>query len=145
MQPPKLGSPVVPIIVHGSQGAAHPLVYKPAATHDHLLLVMSPDCPYCEKNWPMWDTLTKRLPHGMDVTYYDVTGKFDKRLAEAHHIKQDQMVTAPIDSTMRAHFVGTPTTILVGDSGKVKGVWQGVLNKEDVGKILAMSDADSAR
>jgi thiol-disulfide isomerase/thioredoxin len=143
-QLPKLGSPITPIAVHGARGPEHALVFKSEARHDHLLLVMSPDCPYCKKNWPMWDALIKEVPSDVDVTYFDVTGKFDKSLSKAHNIKEDQLITAPVDSAMRAHIVGTPTTILIAGNGQVKHVWEGVLDQKQLEEIVDMSRLDRA-
>lgn len=139
MQLPTLNAPMASITVQGVQGAKHSLVFTPNADHDHLLLVMSPDCPYCKKNWPMWDTLIKDVGPKVDVTYFDVTGKFDKRVSAAHHIRNDQLITAPIDSAIKARIIGTPTTILIARNGDVKHVWQGVLDADQVGEIVAMS------
>lgn len=91
----------------------------------------------------MWDALIKRVPSDVDVTYFDVTGKFDKQVSRDHNIKNEQLITAPVDSMIRAHFVGTPTTILIARNGKVRHVWQGVLDEEQLGDIVAMSRADT--
>lgn len=139
MQLPALGAPIVPIPVRGTQGAEHPLVYSPDARHAHLLLVMSPDCPYCQKNWPMWEKLVSGLATEVDVTYFDVTGKFDKQVSKAHDIRDDQLITSSLDSALKARITGTPTTVLIADSGAVKHVWQGVLDQKEVDDILAMS------
>jgi hypothetical protein len=142
-QLPKLGAPIKPIAVHGVNRAERTLVFDPGSQHDHLLLVMSPDCPYCKKNWPMWDYLIKNEPADIDVTYFDVTGKFDKQLSKDHNIKNEQLITAPLDSAIQAHIVGTPTTVLIGRAGKVRHVWQGVLNKGQLEEIVAMSRTDT--
>jgi hypothetical protein len=139
IQLPTLNAPMTPITVRGVQGAKRPLVFNPDTGHDHLLLVMSPDCPYCKKNWPMWDTLIKDVGSNVDVTYFDVTGKFDKHVSAAHHIRDDQLITASIDSAIKARIIGTPTTILVASDGKVKHVWPGVLDAGEVGEIVALS------
>ena len=104
---------------------------------------MSPDCPYCRKNWPMWDTLLKNVPSNIDVTYFDVTGKFDKRVSRDHGIKEEQIVTAPLDSALRAHIIGTPTTILIARDGNVRHVWEGVLDEGQVKEIVAVSKTDA--
>ncbi|WP_426270602.1 hypothetical protein ACN9MB_01990 [Dyella kyungheensis] len=142
IQLPTLDAPISPIAVHSAQGAAHPLVFGPDATHDRLLLVLSPDCPYCKKNWPMWDALIEDLGPGVDTTYFDVTGKFDQKVSSEHHIPSEQLVTASLDSTIMARIIGTPTTILIGRNGKVRHVWQGVLDGDALAQIVAMSKAD---
>lgn len=142
IQLPTLNAPITPITVHSSEGTKYPLVFSPNAPHDHLLLVMSPDCPYCKKNWPMWETLIKDLGPDVDTTYFDVTGKFDKKVSSEHHISDEQLITASLDSAIMARIIGTPTTILIARNGKVKHVWQGVLNADQLGEIVAMSKAD---
>jgi thiol-disulfide isomerase/thioredoxin len=140
-QLPALGAPITPITVHGVAEAAdsgRTLNFAPA-DHAHLLLVMSPDCPYCKQNWPMWDALVKKRPGNVDVTYFDVTGKFDKNLSAEHGIKNEQLITASLDSAIQARIVGTPTTVLIASDGTVKHVWQGPLDQKKVDDIIAMS------
>lgn len=91
----------------------------------------------------MWDALVQRVGSDVDVTYFDVTGKFDKTLSVKHNISDDQLITAPPDSALQAHFVGTPTTVLIGRDGRVRHVWAGVLDESKLGQIVAMTQADS--
>lgn len=142
IQLPTLNAPITPITVHSEQGAKYPLVFSPNAAHDHLLLVMSPDCPYCKKNWPMWEALIKNVGPDVDATYFDVTGKFDKKVSSEYHIRTERLITAPLDSAIMARIIGTPTTILIARNGKVRHVWQGVLDTDELGEIAAMSKAD---
>jgi len=139
MRLPMLDAPLTPITVRGAQGGERPLAFGSDARHAHLLLVMSPDCPYCEKNWPRWDALVKRLAPEVDVTYFDVTGKFDRKVSADHNIRDDQLISAPLDSAIRARIMGTPTTLLIGSDGTVKRIWQGVLSETEVGDVLAMA------
>ncbi|GAB2800731.1 hypothetical protein GCM10027021_25260 [Dyella kyungheensis] len=90
----------------------------------------------------MWDALIKDLGPGVDTTYFDVTGKFDQKVSSEHHIPSEQLVTASLDSAIMARIIGTPTTILIGRNGKVRHVWQGVLDGDALAQIVAMSKAD---
>lgn len=143
IQLPTLNAPIAPIVVHTAQGENHPLIFSPNASHDRLLLVLSPDCPYCKKNWPMWETLIKNVGVGVDTTYFDVTGKFDKKVSSEYHIPSDRLITSSLDSAIMARIIGTPTTILIARDGTVKHVWQGVLDSDAVAQIVAMSKADA--
>lgn len=143
IQLPTLNAPMTPIAVHDAQGAKRPLVFDPGSQHDHLLLVLSPDCPYCKKNWPMWEALINGVGAGVDATYFDVTGKFDKKVSSEYHIPSDRLITSSIDSAITARIIGTPTTILIARNGSVRHVWQGVLDTEQVGEIVSMSKADA--
>lgn len=136
---PETGVSLAPITVRDTRGAERPLVFDKDAPHPRLLLVVSPDCPYCDRNWPMWDALIQALPSGVTVTYFDVTGKFDGRMSAAHGIRDEQLITAPLESAIQARIVGTPTTVLIARDGTVGKVWQGVLGRGDVDDILAMS------
>jgi hypothetical protein len=138
---PALGAPIAPIAIRSASGLSdsdRTLSFAPG-DHAHLLLVMSPDCSYCKQNWPMWDALVKNRPRNVDVTYFDVTGKFDGKLSAEHGIRNDQLVTASLDSAIRARIVGTPTTVLIARDGTVKRVWQGPLDQKKVDDIIAMS------
>lgn len=140
-QLPALGAPITPISVRGAGEGAYSgrtLSYSPA-DHAHLLFVMSPECPYCKKNWPMWDALVKKRPANVDVTYFDVTGKFDKNVSAEHGIKDEQLITASLDSAIQARIVGTPTTVLIASDGTVKHVWMGPLDEKKIEDILAMT------
>jgi thiol-disulfide isomerase/thioredoxin len=140
-QLPTIGSPMTPIAVRRASDLAESgrrLVYAPT-NHAHLLLVMSPDCPYCKQNWPMWDALVRKRPSNVDVTYFDVTGKFDGTVSTQHGIENDQLITAPLDAAIEARIVGTPTTVLIASDGTVKRVWQGPLDEKKVDDIISMA------
>jgi thiol-disulfide isomerase/thioredoxin len=135
MQIPAMHKPLPPIEVWGKAGPRHALSF--AGDKQHLLLVMSPDCPFCKENWPMWQALLGKLPSNVDVTYFDVTGKFDPQFSSTHGIAEDQLITADVDSALKARITGTPTTVLLANNGAVKYVWAGVLDDQKIADILA--------
>jgi len=106
-----------------------------------LLLVFSPACQYCQRNWPNWSRLVQEYSPSLNVVYADlsasVTSEYFKNFGVAvpSHLVKFNSLAAQEHSL----FV-TPTTLVVGPKGLVKYVHVGVLDDnmvEQIGQFLS--------
>lgn len=99
-----------------------------------LFLVLSPACQYCSENWPFWRELLAGQASG--VVLADTSGGVTQDYFRQHGIEAPQGVIR-LDSHMKEvydlHL--TPTTIVIGDGGRIEGVWLGLLTKGRVASI----------
>lgn len=102
-----------------------------------LVLVYSPTCSFCTKNWPMWQDLLSGLNRGaVRPVAVDVTNSSTPAFLIEHRLN-DLPVMTQVDPTarIRYRFQLTPQTILVDDTGKVEKVWSGVLDNAAVQEL----------
>jgi hypothetical protein len=108
-----------------------------------LLLVFSPACQACERNWPLWQTLS--AASGVRTVFVTTRPSLDPQFLERQGLT-GQKVLVNIDpvsaATYRLYF--TPQTILIGPGGKVENSWAGVLEgdaPEQVQRALAQTQS----
>lgn len=122
-------------------GNARELKYQSGKRH--LIFFLSPKCRYCGPQAPLW----RDVLNSIDVTRFDVVGfvgvKEDKQAVSAHIDEFGYSKTKtplPIlffndDSLSSYKLVGTPTTLLIDDTGKVEHAWIGLWDDEIVAQV----------
>jgi len=95
-----------------------------------LLLVLSPQCKYTKLNFRHWRDVLP-LVSVDQVVYVDLTGTADSSYLASVAIPANAKVIRldPEERTLYNLSV-TPTTVLLGAHGVVRGVWPGLLNGE---------------
>lgn len=108
-----------------------------------LVLVYSPTCPFCDKNWPNWQAMIASLDRSAVRTVaVDVTSTSTEAFLQQH-----QLAGLPVfqkvdpQAAVNYRFQLTPQTILVDSTGKVEKVWTGVLNDSNLTEIKQLSGA----
>jgi len=106
-----------------------------------LVLVYSPTCPFCDRNWPEWQAMLTSLDRSAVRTVaVDVSSSSSEVF-----IKQHKLAGLPVfqkvdpQATVNYRFQLTPQTILVDSTGKVEKVWSGVLNDSNLTEIQQLS------
>jgi len=126
------GARVPPLIGFGHKGREL-IIDSTAEERPVLLLVFSPTCRVCDKNWPSWYPLValQREQEGKIVSV-DLSGAVRDEYLEAHRIDQFSVVDSVTDeSNMAYRFRFTPQTLILRH-GKVAAGWMGLLTDEDV-------------
>lgn len=102
-----------------------------------LVLVFSPTCGFCDKNWPNWQQVISSLdPSAVRPVAVDVTAT-----ATAAFISQHQLSSMPVavqvdpQAIVNYRFHLTPQTILLDHTGKVEKVWSGVLDDSALSEL----------
>jgi hypothetical protein len=76
-----------------------------------LLLVFSPTCPHCKRNWPVWSRLTS-VAKGCRVVYVNAGGKTDSAFRLQHDFGSATLVEHPDpQSVLDYSLFQTPMTI----------------------------------
>jgi hypothetical protein len=109
-----------------------------------LLLLLSPHCRFCVKQFPDWDTLAK-AEGPANVVYADLSGAMDSKYVSEKHIDpaSKTISLSPDEGIMRG-FHGTPTTILIDPSGKVTEAWAGVMNQASFNEVMQQIQSSNA-
>jgi thiol-disulfide isomerase/thioredoxin len=105
-----------------------------------LLLVFSPTCPHCKRNWPVWLDLA-RGAGGKRVVFVNVGGALPADFAQVYSFDSAAVMaeTSP-ESILKYSFLETPITIAVSPDGRSEKVSSGELGPADVAafkKLLA--------
>lgn len=108
-----------------------------------LLLVFSPTCPHCRRNWPVWHDLA-RGAEGKRVVFVNVGGALPAGFAQLYSFDSAAVMaeTSP-ESILKYSFLETPITIVVSPGGRSEKVSSGELGSADVAafkKLLAQTD-----
>ena len=110
---------------------------------DTLLLVFSPTCPHCKRNWPVWHDLA-RGAEGKRVVFVNVGGTLPADFAQLYSFDSATVIaqTSP-ESILKYSFLETPITVVVSPDGHSEKVSSGELGPADVAafkKLLAQAD-----
>lgn len=117
-----------------------------------LVLVFSPVCAFCEKNWPMWNQVMASLDRSaVRPVAVDVTSTANASFVSQHLPGLPVFVKVDPQATVNYRFQLTPQTILLDSAGKVEKVWSGVLSDSSVIELkqrlgsskLASQDSDN--
>lgn len=101
-----------------------------------LLFVFSAVCPYSKKNWPNWTHIISKKPK-VEVVYADTTG-----LSTADFFRQlgvlvpSNVIKTNMLFNQAFNLRATPTTVLLGPGGKVRRVFVGTLDDENMTELL---------
>ncbi len=103
-----------------------------------VLLVFSPTCGYCEKNWPKWHALLGRIGRGANVALVNLGADLPDSYLAQHQATGHQLLTRLEPSSRNEYrFNLTPQTILVGAGGVIEKVWTGALEEAAIREIQA--------
>lgn len=106
-----------------------------------LILVYSPTCGFCAKNWPQWWKLMAELdPASVRAVAVDITNTSTAAFLAEHRLN-DMPVLMQVEpnARMKYRFQLTPQTILIDASGKVEKIWSGVLSDGAVAELQQLS------
>jgi peroxiredoxin len=95
-----------------------------------VLLVFSPTCGWCTRNWPQWQTLVGRLSDSRVRTIAaSLSGSWTDWHAREHRLNR-AMLLGQLDpgAILTHHLLLTPQTIVIDRDGEVRGVWTGRLD-----------------
>lgn len=100
-----------------------------------LFLVVSQSCEYCDKNWTFWLKLLRQRPDA-HVVIADAAG--DLSASYFRKVGADmprQFIRLSPAARAQYGLRVTPTTVVLGERGRVLGVWLGVLSEKKVSEI----------
>ncbi len=108
-----------------------------------LVVVLSSQCHFCTESVPLYHDLLKAREHANPRTRMVAIGLEDsstlQRYLKEHDLTFDEVSSVP---RSRIKFRGTPTMVLLDQSGTVKGVWAGFLTSEQrKGEVIQMMSA----
>ena len=108
-----------------------------ASSEQTLLIALNTKCSFCRESLPHYRKLLDTVPRGSKSLH--VVAIFpDSPEDVARYLKENQL---SIDSIAEVDFAslrigGTPTMVLVNNSGQVKDFWSGKLEDRDVDKFV---------
>jgi peroxiredoxin len=128
----KDGEVVAPIVGTDLNGRPYELAYKGDGRR-HLLLFFSPNCPYCVQQAPLWRDVLNKIDNNRFSVVGVVRDAEDNRAVSAHAEESGYFRTKtplPVvffsdESLARYKLMATPTTILIGDNGRIEHAWVG--------------------
>jgi thiol-disulfide isomerase/thioredoxin len=117
-----------------------PLSFSTSGGHATLLMVYSPVCPYCERNWPNWSSLVNTA-HYNNVNFLAVD--LTEKAPPDFLVKKNMAHTTAIhrmdpQEIVDLNLMLTPETVLVGQDSKIKKAWYGVLSRADLAELNKM-------
>lgn len=107
-----------------------------------LLLVFSPACGFCKKNWPQWQRLTEGLKEkGVQTVAVDTSSSVTPEYVSLYKFTDATVVQGlSKDVTKKYRFRFTPITILTKGGGVVERSWAGVLDDKVLAEFQAAID-----
>ena len=107
-----------------------------------LLLVFSPTCAHCKRNWPAWLDLARGAA-GKRVVFVNVGGPLPPQFSQLYDFDSETVVAqASPESILQYSLLESPMTILVSADGRSEKVWVGEIASSvvpDIRKSLAWS------
>jgi peroxiredoxin len=140
----KAGETVASIV--GTDLNGHPLEVKYQKDGQrHLLLYFSPGCPYCVQQAAQWREMLNNVDGRRISVVGVVSSREDRQEVSSHADGAGYFKTntpLPIgffddDSLARYKLTSTPTTLLIGDDGRVEHAWVGKWDKEKASEVAA--------
>ena len=104
-----------------------------------LLLVFTPTCPWCAKNWPNWAAIVKSVdPAGVRIVAVDLSSTVTKEFALEHELPVESVLYRPEPKDVRDYKLTlTPQTLLIDRNGVVEKVWTGLFDSEQQPEITS--------
>jgi hypothetical protein len=100
--------------------------------HPTLVLVFSPDCGSCKRNWPAWKQVIAAAREKARVVAVNIAGQVTTEYIKSHDMADVAVLTTPTYATRAAYNLRrTPTTMLLSPTGQLKQIWIGVLSEAD--------------
>jgi thiol-disulfide isomerase/thioredoxin len=97
-----------------------------------LLLVFSPTCPHCKRNWPAWQELA-RAAHGKRVVFVNVGGLLPPNFSQLYSFDSAPVMaeTSP-ETILKYSLFEFPLTIVMSRDGRSEKVSVGELAPSDL-------------
>ena len=125
----------------GLDGQDLTISYKDV-NQETLLLVFSPTCGHCKRNWPAWLDLARGAA-GKRVVFVNVGGPLPPQFSQSYSFDSETVVAeASPQSILQYSLFEFPMTILVSADGHSEKVWVGEMASREVAsikKLLAWS------
>lgn len=143
------GVAVAPMAVpaRSASGSVAPLAVR-SVPRAQLLMVVSTDCPFCEKNMPEWKRLTESLNRlgetGATAVVLSVSGADETAAYLARHGVQAEVRLVDRAVLPLLGVSGYPSTVAVDPSTGAISAWTGVLGEADHEAIMAWAEARPA-
>ena len=100
-----------------------------------LLLVFSPTCAHCKRNWPAWLDLARGAA-GKRVVFVNVGGPLPPQFSQTYYFDSETVVAqASPESILQYSLLESPLTILVSADGRSEKVWVGELASTQVAEV----------
>lgn len=118
----------------------NPVSVSTARNKATVVMVFSPTCPYCKKNWPAWASLIHQTTNpSINFVLVDITSTVTHQFLETKQIERTQVIRK-LDP---AQFVAlnlnlTPQTIVIGSDSKVREVFTGAMTPEEITKLATL-------
>lgn len=114
----------------------------PVATKNNaaqtLLVVMNTTCHYCSESIPFYNQLVE-TQHNTNNTTAIIAVFPNSENEVKEYVRQNQLnittIAASIDFKA-LHVAGTPTIILIDNSGKIRDFWVGKLSKDEEQQVI---------
>ena len=118
--------------------------YRPGGA-ETLLLVFSPVCPHCKRNWPAWRDLL-HASEGRRVVFVNVGKAIPDGFSQVYSFDAAAvMARTDPESVLRYSLLETPLTILVSPDGHCEKVWTGELSAGDLADAERRLHGETAR
>lgn len=127
-----LGATLPPIV--GTSRSGDLLILDSSRETDPvLILVFSTSCPFCDENWPHWQTLIRsQQNNGGKTVLVSMLDEVRDDYLEYYNVTDIPLIVSPTPETHMAYrFRFTPQTMILMD-GRLVGGWMGVLEPENV-------------
>jgi hypothetical protein len=97
-----------------------------------LMLVFSPTCGYCRRNWPIWSQLTSEAKDKR-IVYVNIGGTISSGFTQQNSFGSAMVVasTTP-QSILEYNLRVTPITLYLSPRGRVERVWSGEMSNSDL-------------
>lgn len=106
---------------------------------DTVLLVFSPTCPHCKRNWPVWLDLVRGAAADR-VAFVNVGPPLPVNFSQLYSFDTAAVMSQTSPETVLAYsFLEFPLTILMSPDGRTQKVWVGELSSADVAEIKQLA------
>ena len=106
-----------------------------------LLMVFSPTCPHCKRNWPEWLDVARNAPDNR-VVFANVGGPLPPNFSDLYSFDSAPVIAeASPESILQYSLLEFPLTILISPAGRVERVWVGELAPADVSDIKKLTQS----
>lgn len=126
--------------ISGLDFSDRPITINTSTKKATILLIYSPTCPYCEKNWPAWSALINRISdQDIDFVTVDVTSQASSDfLATKHPGRAYAIHRMNPREIVDLNLALTPETVVIGRDSKIQRVWAGPLSADDIASITKL-------
>jgi len=102
-----------------------------------ILLVLSPQCKFCDENWPAWYDLLRRARGRANIVIVDVSSTVTGAYLEAHGITGLPVVRhLSKDSVQTYNLRFSPSTIVMAPNGLAEYAFSGVLSQKAIDVVF---------